>query len=304
MAKKILIGLSDFYYALLNYDTSAGVSYQTPTALKGAMTVAYNPNSEISTLFADDGPYDTAESMGEIELEVGIADISQEDYAALEGHTITGGVMAEDTADQPVDCAFGFKAKRSNTGYSYFWFLKGKFNKPSTDHETKGDKLSWQAPKFTWKGVARVYDGLFKYSTRDDADDYTAATGTAWFSSVYGTTADATPPTLTGSNPSAGLTTCAQTVYGSSIITLLFSEPLLTSTLTMNNIVVSMRTAQTTLSGTFTYATSGGTAIVTMTVSAQLTAVATYDVIIGKGIKDLAGNSMSAAATLYFTMSA
>jgi phi13 family phage major tail protein len=303
MAKKILIGLDKFNYSLLNSDTSASVSYQAPVALKGAITVAYNPNSEISTLFADDGPYDTAESIGEIELEVGIADISQEDYAALMGHTVTGGVMAELSTDQPVDCAFGFRAKRSNGGYSYFWFLKGKFSKPSMDHETKGDKLAWQTPKFTWKGVARIYDSRYKYSTRDDADDYTAATGTAWFSSVYGTTVDSAPPTLTGSNPSAGLTTCAQTVYNSSLITLLFSEPLLTSTLTMNNIIVSMRTAGVTLSGTFTYSTADDTALVTYILSAQLTAVATYDVVIGKGVKDLAGNSLSAAQTLYFTMS-
>lgn len=304
MSKKPLIGLDKLYYALLNSDTTAGVSYQTPVALKGAMSVAYNPNSEISTLFADDGAFDTAESMGEIELEVGVADISQEDYAALQGHTISGGVMEELVTDQPVDCAFGFRAKRSNGSYSYFWFLKGKFSKPKTDHETKGDKLSWQTPVMTWKGVARVYDSRFKYSTRDDADDYTAATGTGWFSAVYGATADTTAPGFTGSNPSAGLTTCVQTVYNSSVITLLFNESLLTSTLTMANFIVSMRTAGTTLSATFTQTTSGDTAIVTMTLSAQLTAVATYDIIIGTGVKDLAGNSLSAAKTLYFTMSA
>lgn len=304
MAKKVLIGLSDFYYALMNSDTTAGVSYQTPVNLKGAISVAYNPNSEVATLFADDGPYDTAESIGEIELEVGIADISQEDYAALMGHTISGGVMSELSTDQPVDCAFGFKAKRSNGGYSYFWFLKGKFSKPAIDHETKGDKIAFQTPKMMWNGVARVYDSRFKYSTRDDADDYAAATGSTWFSAVYGATADTTNPTFTGSNPSAGLTTCVQTVYNSSVITLLFSEELLTSTVTMDNIIVSMRTAGVTLSGTFTCSTSGDTALVTITLSAQLTAVATYDVIIGRGLKDLAGNAFSAAQTFFFTMSA
>jgi phi13 family phage major tail protein len=302
--KKPLIGLDNFYYALLNSDTTAGVSYQTPTALKGAITVSYNPNSEVSTLFADDGPYDTAESIGEVELEVGIADISQEDYAAIMGHTITGGVMDVSASDQPVDVAFGFRAKRSNSGYSYFWFLKGKFSKPSMDHETKGDKISWQTPKMTGKFVQRIYDGLYEKTTRNDATDYTDGIGTAWFTTVYGTTADTTAPTLTGSNPSAGMTTCTQTVYNSSLITLLFSEPLLTSTLTMDNIIVSMRTATSTLSGTFTYSTSDDTAIVSFILSAQLTAISTYDVIVGKGIRDLAGNKLSAAATFYFTMSA
>jgi len=105
MAKKVLIGLDRFFYALLNSDTTAGVSYQAPVSLKGALTVSYNPNSEVATLFADDGPYDTAESIGEIELNVGIADISQEDMATLMGHTITGGVMNELSTDQPPDVA-------------------------------------------------------------------------------------------------------------------------------------------------------------------------------------------------------
>ena len=297
MAKKVLIGLSSFYYALLNSDTTAGVSYQTPVALKGALTVAYNPNSEVATLFADDGPYDTAETIGEIELEVGVADISQEDYAALMGHTITGGVMAEDATDQPVDCAFGFRAKRSNGGYSYYWFLKGKFNKPETEHETKGDKIGWQTPKMMWKGVARVYDSLYKYSTRDDATDYTAAIGTAWFSSVYGTTADTTAPAYASSVPSANSTSAAQTTT----IAVTFSENILSSTVTAANFMVIQATAAATISGALTF--SGSNTII-FTQSAILTASTSYNVILGKGIKDEAGNGLSAAYTFRFTTSA
>ena len=298
MTKKVLIGLDQFYYALLNSDTTAGVSYQTPVALKGAITVAYNPNSEVATLFADDGPYDTAETIGEIELEVGIADISQEAYAAIMGHTITGGVMAEDSTDQPVDLAFGFRAKRSNGGYSYYWFLKGKFSKPSMDHETKGGTISWQTPTMGGKFVARVYDGLYKYSTRDDATDYTAAIGTAWFSSVYGTTADATAPTLSSSVPSANSTSATQTTT----ITITFSEAILSSTVTLGNFVFLQATAGVTYSATLSLST--GQETVTVTFSAQLTASTSYDVVLGTGIKDYAGNSLSAPQTFRFTTSA
>lgn len=306
MAKKVLIGLDKFYYSVLNSDTTAGVSYQTPVALKGAISVAYNPNSEVATLFADDGPYDTAESMGEIELEVGIADISQEDYAALMGHTIVAGVMKELSSDQPVDCAFGFRAKRSNGGYSYFWFLKGKFNKPKTEHKTKEDKLSWQTPKMTWKGVARVYDGIYKYSTRDDADDYTATVGTNWFACVYGGTADSTPPVFQGSLPSAQTTTCTQTVY-SQVITLRFNDILLTSTLTMGtNILVSQYTSGRTLtcgSTGIVQTTADGTATITIDLSGQLTAVASYCVTL-TGLSDAYGNVISQNQTFMFTFSA
>jgi phi13 family phage major tail protein len=300
MAKKVLNGLDRLYYALLNYDTTAGVSYQTPVALKGAITVSYNPNSEVSTLFADDGPYDTAETIGEIELNVGIADISQEDYAAIMGHTVTGGVLYQLSTDQPVDLAFGFRAKRSNGGYSYYWFLKGKFAKPSMDHETKGSSISWQTPELNGKFVARIYDSAFLFNTRDDADDYTAAIGTAWFTTVYGTTADVTAPTFSSSDPSANITTATQTTN----ITIRFSEQLLSSTVTAENFTVIMASAGTTVSGALTYAGDTTSAVVTIAYSAMLTAVATYSVIIGTGVRDLSGNKMSAAQTFKFTTSA
>lgn len=296
MAKKVLIGLDNFYYAILNSDTTAGISYQTPVALKGALTVAYNPNSEVATLFADDGPYDTAETIGEIELEVGIADISQEDYAAIMGHTITGGVMAENSTDQPIDIAFGFRAKRSNTGYGYYWFLKGKFNKPSMDHETKGDTINWQTPTMTGKFTTRVYDGLYKYSTRDDATDYTAAIGSAWFSSVYGTTADTTAPTYSSSIPSASSTSATQTTN----ITITFSEPILSSTVTAANFMLLQVSSAATVSASLSISSS----TVTMTISSILTASTSYSVVMGTGIKDEAGNSLSAPITFEFTTSA
>jgi len=295
MSRKILIGLDQFYYALLTSDTTAGVTYQTPVPLRGAIKVSYNPNSNVETLFADDGAYDTAETMGQIDLDVDMADISQEDYAALEGHTIAGGVLNELTTDQPVDCAFGFRAKRSNGGYSYYWFLKGKFNKPKTDFQTKADKINWQTPTMSWKGVARIYDGRFKSSIRDDAVDYTATIGTAWFTTVYGTAADITPPTLASSIPSADSTSATQTTN----ITLTFSEPILSSTITAANIMLICPTAAATISGVLTV-TSG---IVTMTISAILTASTSYNIILGTGLKDYSGNSLSAVETFKFTTS-
>jgi len=294
MSKKVLIGLDRFFYALLNSDTTASVSYQTPVALKGALTVAYNPNSEVATLFADDGPYDTAETIGEVELDVGIADISQEDYAAIMGHAITGGVMNELATDQPVDVAFGFRAKRSNGGYSYYWFLKGKFSKPSMDHETKGDSISWQTPTMSGKFTARIYDGRYRSTTRDDATDYTAAIGTAWFSSVYGTTADTTAPTFSSSIPSANSTSATQTTN----ITITFSEAILSSTVTAANFMLIQATSAITYTAAISLSTGAET--VTLTPPADLTAAATYNVILGTGIKDTAGNGLSGSVTFWF----
>lgn len=294
MAKKPLIGLDKFYYALENYDTTAGISYQTPIALKGAITVSVNENSEIATLDADDGAYDSEGTSGPIEMDVGIADISQEDYAAIMGHTITGGVMSDVNTDVPPYVAFGFRAKRSNSGYSYFWLVKGKFAKPNMDHETKGSTISYQTPTFSGKFINRTYDGRKKYSTRDDADDYTTAIGTAWFSSVYGTTADTTAPTYSSSIPSANSTSATQTTN----ITITFSEALLSSTVTASNFTLIQATSATTYTAALSLSTGAET--VTMTPPSNLTSSATYNVILGTGIKDTSGNSLSGSLTFWF----
>lgn len=292
MTQKILRGLDQFHYALLNYDTSAGVSYQTPVPLNGALRAAVNTNSDIETLPSDDGIFDAEDVYDSTDIEIEVKDMSQENYAVIFGHTITGGVLDEKANDRSVDVALGFRAKRSNGGYSYYWFLKGKFAKPSMEHVSKG---TWQYPTISGKFYDRDYDSRRKYSTRDDANDYTAAIGTGWFSSVYGTTADITAPTYASSIPSAGGTTATQTTN----ITVTFSEPILSSTVTAANFIILRATASTTVSAVLTVSSS----TVTMTISAILTASASYNVILGTGIKDYAGNSMSGIATFRFTTS-
>lgn len=294
MAKKVLIGLDKFYYSLLTTDTTAELTYQTPVALKGAVSVAINTNSEVATLFADDGPYDTAETIGEIEVDVTIADISQEDYAALMGHTITAGVMIESATDQPVDTAFGFRAKRSNGGYSYVWLYKGKFSKPEMSHETKGDSINFQTPTFKGKFVQTVYNGRYKQSTRTDATDYTTAIATAWFDAVYGVTAETTAPTFSSSTPTAG-----GTIAGTSNLTVTFSEPILSSTAIAANFTLILATASTTVAIT---SVSVSSATVTLGHDA-MTAGSTYNLIIGTGIKDEVGNAMTGTYTVRFTAS-
>ena len=294
MSKKVLIGLDKFYYAILNSDTSAGVSYQTPVPLRGALTAMYNPNSNVEVLFADDGPYDTAETIGKVELDMEIADISQEDYATLMGHTIAGGVLNELSTDQPIDVALGFRAKRSNSGYSYYWLLKGKFSKPEEKHETKGEKIKWQTPIMKGMFVARVFDSRFKSSVRDDANNFTPATATTWFNAVYGATSSTTAPAYLSSIPTANSTTATQTTN----ITIVFTEPIQSSSVTAGHFVLIQASSATTFSATLSLSTGGDT--VTMTPFVGLTAAVTYDVILSSDIKDLFGNSMSATFTFEF----
>jgi hypothetical protein len=201
--------------------------------------------------------------------------------------------MIESAIDQPVDLAFGFRAKRSNSAYSYVWLYKGKFSKPEMKHETKGDKINFQPLTFKGKFAQTIYNGRFKQSTRTDATDYTTAIATAWFDAVYGLTAETTAPTYSSSVPSASATSASVTAS----ITVTFSEPILSSTVTAANFTLIQPTAALTIPLT-TFAVSSST--VTLG-HGTLSSGGTYNLIISTGVKDLVGNAMSGSYTLRFT---
>lgn len=294
--KKPLIGLDNFHYAECLSDTADGLSYDTPVAIEGAVTVRVNPNSNIKTLFADDIPYLTATENGELEVEITAADLSQEIEADILGHTITGGVMIDDADDEPIDLAFGFRAKRSSGEYSYIWLLKGKFAKPGMDHESKKDTTNFQLPTLAGKFVARIYDGQFKRSTRTDATDYTTDLGTTWFDAVQGTTADTTAPTLSSSVPSASSTSA----HATNAVTLVFSEPIASSTLTAANVLFVNTTSTATVAATTFTKVSATVTVAHGTFSAG----ATYNMILNTGLTDERGNALAAVNTVRFTVTA
>ena len=76
MAKGVLIGLTNLYYAKLLTDVLDGTAtYDTPVRLAGAITANFSPNASNDTLFADDGPYEIASTLGAMTLELNVADI-------------------------------------------------------------------------------------------------------------------------------------------------------------------------------------------------------------------------------------
>lgn len=175
------VGLNDLYYALLTSDASAGAVYETPVKITGAITANINPNSSIETLFADDGPIDTASQLGNIELELAVADIPLSVQAVLLGHTETDGVVHRKSTDIPPWLAIGFKSVKSNGSYRYVWLNKGKFMVPELNHQTKEDTVNFQTMTITGRFVKREYDDEWEKHTDEDSDDYESDTGADWF---------------------------------------------------------------------------------------------------------------------------
>lgn len=200
------IGLRDVHYAKMLTDTSSGATYESPVKISGAISANVNPNSSSSTLFADDGPYDSAATLGEISLELNMADIPATISAALLGHTYQGGMLTKRSTDTPPYVAVGYRSLKSNGYYRYTWLYKGKFADGETANATKGDSIEYQTPTITGAFVKRDYDDVWQIEADSDDNNLSPSTITNWFTAVVtpvltaktlSSIAITTPPTKT-----------------------------------------------------------------------------------------------------------
>jgi hypothetical protein len=100
--------------------------------------------------------------------------------------------MTQKTSDIPPEVAILFRSKKSNGSYRYVKLLKGKFAVPKSDHETQGEKVSFQTPVLEGSFLRRTYDLAYKVVGDADAPGWLPATAAAWF-----TTVEAAPSALT-----------------------------------------------------------------------------------------------------------
>ena len=94
--------------------------------------------------------------------------------------------------------AVGFRAKKSNGKYRYFWLYRVVFSVPDTELNTKEDKISPAAPTIEGTIMRRnKVDacGKHPWKAQVDEDDasVSAATITDWFKTVYEPVYNTTP---------------------------------------------------------------------------------------------------------------
>jgi phi13 family phage major tail protein len=291
----VQIGLSHLYYALLITDPIGGTpTYATPVRIANAIMANVNPNTNSETLFADDGPSEVATTLGNIDLEINVADLDLDTQAAILGHTISAGVLFRKAADTPPWLAIGFKSLKSNGKYRYTWLAKGKFQLQEQANETKGDTINFQTPTINGSFVKRDSDDEWERHIDEDHIDYVASMGTNWFTSPL-QTSDSTPPTVDSFSPLDGAVGVAVDVEP--VIT--FDEPMALSTLTTDNIFLTV--VSTGAPVAITLAVDAAREVVTITPDANLTGSTEYRINITTAVKDIYGNALAAHNHAEFT---
>ena len=175
------IGLDRLYYAKITENDAGEETYGTPEQLAKAISADLSVELAEATLYAS----------------LGIDDIGSAAASDLTGATIDKNkvlISASEDGGDPV--AVGFRAKKSNGKYKYYWLYRVKFGIPATNLATKGDSITFSTPTIEGTILRRnKADAGGKHPWKAEAleGDVTAATITNWYKEVYEPTYTTTP---------------------------------------------------------------------------------------------------------------
>ena len=185
------IGLDKLFYAKITEDKDGNETYATPVQLAKAMTADLSVKLAEATLYADDGAAEIVKEFKSGTLSLGVDDLGGAVASDLTGSTIdNNGVVISTAEDGGTPVAVGFRAKKSNGKYRYFWLYRIKFGIPATALATKGDSITFNTPTIEGTIMRRnKVDGKGKHPWKAEVTEgdsgVTAATITNWYKEVY-----------------------------------------------------------------------------------------------------------------------
>ena len=141
------IGLDKLYYAKITEAENGEETYAQPQQLAKAMSADLSVELAEATLYADDGAAEIAKEFKSGKLTLGVDDIGSAVASDLTGANIdANGVVISTSEDGGTPVAVGFRAKKANGKYKYFWLYRVKFGIPATALATKGDSITFSTP--------------------------------------------------------------------------------------------------------------------------------------------------------------
>jgi len=206
------IGLDSLFYAKITEDQNGIETYGTPKVLAKAMTAELSIELIEAILYADDGASEVVKEFKSGALSLGIDDIGSLVAQDLTGCKIdSNNVVVSRSEDGGSPVAVGFRAKKANGKYRYFWLYRVIFSVPATSLATKGDSITFSSP--TIEGTVFRRNKLdsenkhpWKAEVTEGDHGVVASTITSWFSSVYEPDFTAVTPTITITTQPAILT--------------------------------------------------------------------------------------------------
>ena len=185
------IGFDSLYYAKITEDSNGNETYEAPIKLAKAITAELSVELAEATLFADDGAAEIVKEFKSGTISLGIDDIGITATQDLTGAKIdNNNVLISTSNDSCKSVSIGFRAKKSNGKYRYYWLYRVKFGIPGANLQTKGDSITFSTPTIEGTVTRRnKSDGLnnhpWKSEVNEDDSSVPSSVISSWFSAVY-----------------------------------------------------------------------------------------------------------------------
>lgn len=185
------IGLDSLYYAKITEDANGDETYSSPIKLAKAMTAELSVELAEATLFADDGASEIVKEFKSGTISLGIDDIGVTAAQDLTGAKIDNNHVVISTSNDSCEpVAIGFRAKKSNGKYRYYWLYRVKFGIPGASLQTKGDSITFSTPTIEGTVMRRnkvdvLNNHPWKSEVNEDDSSVSSSTISGWFSEVY-----------------------------------------------------------------------------------------------------------------------
>lgn len=170
---KVKFGLRDFEYGVVDGKDKVKTSKKLP----GMKSAKLDITNELVTVSADDGPYVVLSGgITETKLEIEVLDLTSDAREDFFGITVENGVEKYNKSLTPNDVACMFRTSDENGKAIWVGLLKGKFNIPGMEAQTKDGAPDPKTDTVTGNFVARGEDGDVIVIGREDASDFNLET--------------------------------------------------------------------------------------------------------------------------------
>lgn len=183
------IGLDKLYYASITESATGEETYGTPIQLAKAISAELSIELNEATLYADDGQAEAVKEFKSGTISLGVDDIGSDTAAALVGATVdSNGVLVSRSEDSAPYVAIGFRAKKANGKYKYYWLYRVLFGVPAASLATKGDSITFSTPTIEGTIFRRNKadtNGKHPWKAEITEDGTNASVIESWYTKVY-----------------------------------------------------------------------------------------------------------------------
>lgn len=184
MANKIKYGIKNVYYAIATDDGNGNLTYATPVAIKGAVSLSLDIQGDSSVFYADNIAYFTINANNGYQGDLEVALIPDTFKTDVLGESLdVKGFYVEKSTDTAKEFAllFQFEGDENATRHCLY---RCTASRPSVNGQTQEESIEPQTETVTLTAMPRISDNVIKSRCPSSATDYAT-----WFSAVVEPTA-------------------------------------------------------------------------------------------------------------------